>query len=69
MSERFLWMASNLLLAGMVTLAIGVALDVYVVSTALTSSAGVGVALGGALLVLFGWLWLLLPRHEARRHG
>lgn len=67
-SERFLWMASNLLLAGMVTLAIGVALDVYVVSTALTSSAGVGVALGLALLALFSWLWLLLPRREARRH-
>ena len=44
-SERFLWMASNLLLAGMVTLAVAVALELYVVSTALTSSAGVGVAL------------------------
>jgi Family of unknown function (DUF6328) len=68
-SERFLWMASNLLLAGMVTLAVAVALDVYVVTTALTSSAAVGVALGVALLVVFGWLWLLVPRHEARRHG
>ncbi len=62
-SERFLWMASNLLLAGMLTLAFGVALDVYVVTTALTSSGAVG-----APLALFGWLWLLLPRHEARKH-
>ena len=67
-SERFLWMASNLLLAGMLTLAFGVALDVYVVSTALTSSGAVGALLGVALLALFGWLWLLLPRHEARKH-
>ena len=67
-SERFLWMASNLLLAGMMTLALGVALDVYVVSTALTSTATVGVVLGVALLGLFGWLWLVLPRHEARKH-
>ena len=67
-SERFLWMASNLLLAGMLTLAFGVALDVYVVTTALTSSGAVGALLGVALLALFGWLWLLLPRHEARKH-
>jgi hypothetical protein len=68
-SERFLWMASNLLLAGMMTLALGVALDVYVVTTALTSSGAVGAVLGVALLALFGWLWLLLPQHEARRHA
>jgi Family of unknown function (DUF6328) len=68
-SERFLWMASNLLLAGMLTLAFGVALDVYVVTTALTSSGAAGAMLGVALLALFGWLWLLLPRHEARKQA
>jgi hypothetical protein len=38
------------------------------VTTALTSSGAVGALLGIALLALFGWLWLLLPRHEARKH-
>src|SRR3954470_4397939 len=51
-SERFLWLASNLLLAGMVSLAIGVALDVFVVTSALTSSNAIGVAVGVVALVV-----------------
>ena len=35
-SERFMWVASNMVLAGMVPLAIGVGLDVYVVVSAVT---------------------------------
>ena len=67
-SERFLWMASNLLLAGMVALAIGVALDVFVVTTALSSSHATGLAVGfGALLVFFVF-WLVVPRRERDRH-
>ena len=67
-SERFLWMASNLLLAGMVSLAIGVALDVFVVTTALSSSDAMGLAVGvGALLVFFA-LWLVVPSRERDRH-
>jgi hypothetical protein len=67
-SERFLWMASNLLLAGMVSLAIGVALDVFVVTTALSSNRTMGLAVGiGALLVFFVF-WLVLPRRERDRH-
>ncbi|MFN2643456.1 MAG: DUF6328 family protein [Burkholderiales bacterium] len=63
-SERFLWMASNLLLAGMVSLAIGVAIDVFVVTTALTSSNAIGIALGVAALLVFAVLWLFVPRRE-----
>ena len=32
-SERFVWMASNMVLAGMLPLALGVAIDVYVVAS------------------------------------
>jgi hypothetical protein len=67
-SERFLWMASSLLLAGMVSLAIGVALDVFVVSTALTSSNALGIVIGIAALVVFCALWLVVPRRERAKH-
>src|SRR3954468_20609407 len=61
-SERFLWMASNLLLAGMVSLALGVALDVFVVTTALSSSRTTGLAAGISALFVFFILWLVVPR-------
>jgi hypothetical protein len=67
-SERFLWMASNLLLAGMVSLALGVALDVFVVTTALTRSHAIGLGVGVMALILFFALWLGLPRRERDRH-
>ena len=67
-SERFLWMASNLLLAGMVSLAIGVALDVFVVTTALTSSHAAGVGIGVVALVVFFAFWLIVPRRERAKH-
>jgi small-conductance mechanosensitive channel len=68
-SERFLWMASNLLLAGMMSLALGVALDVFVVTTALTGSNAIGVVVGLVALVVFFAFWLVVPRRERDRHA
>ena len=68
-SERFLWMASNLLLAGMVSLAIGVALDVFVVTAALTSSRAIGITVGVGALIVFCAFWLVVPRRERDRHA
>ena len=68
-SERFLWLASNLLLAGMVSLAIGVALDVFVVTSALTSSNAIGLLVGVVTLVVFLAFWLVVPRRERDRHA
>jgi Family of unknown function (DUF6328) len=68
-SERFVWMASKMVLAGMVPLAIGVGLDVYVVARVVTASTGAGSVIGAALLAVFAWLWFLLPRREHRRQG
>ena len=67
-SERFLWMASNLLLAGMVALMLGLGLDVYVVTRIVTESRGIAVALGVALLVVFAWMWFFLPKRERSLH-
>jgi Family of unknown function (DUF6328) len=68
-SDRFVRMASSMVLAGMVPLALGVGLDAYVVASVVTGSSGAGIALGAALLVVFAWLWFLLPRRERSRHG
>ena len=67
-SERFVWMASKMVLAGMVPLAIGVGLDAYVVASVVTESTSAGIVLGAALLAEFVWLWFLLPRREHSRH-
>jgi hypothetical protein len=67
-SERFVWMASAMVLAGMVPLALGVGLDAYVVASVVTESTSAGMLLGAALLAVFVWLWFLLPRRERSRH-
>ena len=65
-SERFLWMASNLLLAGMVSLALGVALDVFVVIRA-HRQPPIGLGVGVMALLVFLAFWLALPRRERDR--
>ena len=67
-TERFLWLASNMVLAGMLPLALAVGLDAYVVARIVTHSNAVAVILGISLLLLFLWLWLLLPRRERAMH-
>jgi len=52
-SERFLWLASNMVLAGMVPLAVAVGLDSYVVASIV-------------LMMVFAVLWFVLPRRERR---
>ena len=66
-SRRFIRVSSTLLLAGMFPLALGLALDVYLITTLVagTHSAGAVVALG--LLIVFALLWLALPWRERRR--
>jgi DMSO reductase anchor subunit len=64
-SERFLWMASNLLLAGMVVLMVALGLDIYVVATIVTDSRAVAVVLGIVLVIVFASMWLLLPKRES----
>jgi phage shock protein PspC (stress-responsive transcriptional regulator) len=65
-SERFLWMASNMVLAGMFPLALAVGLDAYVVASVVLHNEGVAALLAIALLAVFVVLWLVLPRRERR---
>lgn len=68
-SERFVWLASNILLAAMYPLAVAVALDVYVVASIITKSDGVGALLALALLIVFVGLWIFVPWREKRKYG
>ena len=68
-SERFLWMASNMVLAGMFPLAVAVGLDAYVVASVVLQNHVLATLLAVGLIVVFAVLWLVLPRREHRRHG
>ena len=65
-SERFLWLASNMVLAGMFPLALAVGLDAYVVAGIVLHSDAVAAVLAVALVAVFIFLWLVLPRRERR---
>ena len=68
-SERFLWLASNMVLAGMFPLAVAVGLDAYVVASVVLQNNVLATLLAVGLIVVFAFLWLVLPRREHRRHG
>jgi len=65
-SERFLWLASNVVLASMLPLALAVGLDAYVVASIVLHNDAMAALLAVALVTVFIFLWLVLPRHERR---
>ena len=65
-SDRFLSLASRLLLMSMLPLALGISLDVYLVSEIILGAVGAAV-IAAAVLVLFLLLWFGLPRHRRLR--
>jgi predicted lysophospholipase L1 biosynthesis ABC-type transport system permease subunit len=68
-SDRFLWLASNMVLAGMFPLAVAVGLDAYVVASVVLHDDLIAAILALALLAVFAFLWLYLPRREHRKRG
>jgi len=68
-SERFVWLSSNILLAAMYPLAVAVALDVYVVTSIIAQSDTAGAALAVVLLIVFVALWIFIPWREKHTYG
>ena len=68
-SERFIWIGSNLVLAGMVPLALAIGLDAYIVSSLIIRNDTVAVVIAAAVVGVFAALWFFLPRREARKHA
>ncbi len=66
-TDRFLSIASALLLASMVPLAMGICIDFYLVGHIIHKSSFVAV-LAGALFLLFLVLWFILPRVKGQTH-
>jgi uncharacterized membrane protein len=66
-SKRFIKLSSGLLLAGMFPLALGLALDVYLITGIIVGKDAAGLVVALVLLGVFAALWLWLPARERRR--
>jgi uncharacterized PurR-regulated membrane protein YhhQ (DUF165 family) len=72
-SERFIWRASQLLLASMLPLAVGLCLDLYLVGIVIVEMPNLAAAAAALIFTTFFYFWVVLPhweRHqmEADRH-
>jgi hypothetical protein len=67
-SERFIWISSQLVLASMFPLALALCLDIYLIGRIILDSASASLALAGSLLVIFLVSWIVLPLREGRMH-
>ena len=63
-SERFVWVSTQLVLYGMLPLVLGLCLDIYLVARLILEETGAALAIAGAVLVLFGFFWVAVPRRE-----
>lgn len=66
-SGRFIWIASRLMLASMLPLALGLCLEVYLVAAAILKAGWLAAVIAALLLAVFACLWILLPRRERKR--
>jgi uncharacterized membrane protein len=66
-SKRFIKLSSGLLLAGMFPLALGLALDVYLITGIIVGKDAAGLVVAVVLLAIFAVLWLWLPARERQR--
>src|SRR5215203_234838 len=67
-SDRFLHLSSRLLLWGMLPLAVGISLEVYLIGQLILHDETSALAMGIGVFVLFLVLWLLLPLRERYRN-
>ncbi|MFL6563756.1 MAG: DUF6328 family protein [Burkholderiales bacterium] len=67
-SERFIWLSSLLVRVSMLPLALGLALDVYLIARVVFGTSGFGLAFSAGLLLALVLLWMVLPRLEARKN-
>ena len=68
-SDRFVHVASRLLLFSMIPLGLAISLDAYVVSRVVFHSRGAALAVSGSLFTFLMLVWLVLPRVLRARQG
>jgi len=69
LSERFVWLSTRLVLAGMLPLVLGLCLDVYLIGVIIFEGARPGALASALLFGWFGFLWLVLPHWERHRQA
>jgi uncharacterized protein DUF6328 len=68
-SRRFLTIASRMLMWSMAPLALGTAIDVYLVSRVIVHSRLAASIIGAAALLVFLVLWVIVPARVGSRHS
>jgi hypothetical protein len=68
-SERFIWLSSQLLFAGMLPLAVALSLDIYLIGRVILGSGGLSAAIAAIVLALVLVLWIALPWSEQGKQG
>lgn len=68
-SDRFLHLSSRLLLWGMLPLAVGISLEVYLIGQLILHDNTLALTMSIGVLALFLVLWLLLPLRERYRRS
>jgi hypothetical protein len=63
-SERFIWLSSRLVLAGMAPLVLGLCLEIYLVSRVIVEQEWIAAVSAAGAFVFFLVLWVGLPRRE-----
>jgi hypothetical protein len=68
-SERFVHTCSRLLLAAMIPLSIGLAIDYYVIGSMIFGPDGVAAYAGAGMLAVLSALWFFFPRSRRPREA
>ena len=68
-SERFIWLSSQLLFAGMLPLALALSLDIYLIGRVILGSVGLSAAIAASVLALVLVFWIALPWSEQGKQG
>lgn len=68
-SERFIWLSSQLLFAGMLPLALALSLDIYLIGRVILGSGGLSAAIAVIVLAIVLIFWIALPWSEQGKQG
>jgi hypothetical protein len=68
-SERFIWISSQLLFASMPALAVALSLDIYLIGRVILGATGLSAAIAAILLAILLILWIALPWREQHKQG
>jgi hypothetical protein len=68
-SERFIWLSSQLLFASMLPLAVAISLDIYLIGRMILESGGLSAAIAAIALAIVLVLWIALPWSERSKQG